>query len=90
MKKKIGFVTEEEKLEIKSIFDRRNGLSELAKVVTDENNSLYEKLILDMGKTSSQFQLWWKSMSEKYHWKKDHDGQWEINFDTNEIYLISK
>ena len=33
MKKLIGAVTEEEKLEIQVLFERRNGLNELARIV---------------------------------------------------------
>ena len=39
----IGQVTVEEKNEIQRLFERRNGLNELAKIVTAENEALYEK-----------------------------------------------
>ncbi len=39
MRKLIGVVTEEEKLEIQSLFERKNGLNELAKIVTVENEN---------------------------------------------------
>ena len=45
MKKLIGAVTEEEKLEIQVLFERRNGLNELARIVTGSNEMLYEKLV---------------------------------------------
>ena len=41
----IGQVTVEEKNEIQRLFERRNGLNELAKIVTAENEALYEKLV---------------------------------------------
>ena len=34
MKKKVGQVTPEEKIEIQQLFERRNGLNELAKILT--------------------------------------------------------
>ena len=50
MKNKIvGQVTVEEKDEIQRLFERRNGLSELAKILPAENEELYEKMIRDMG-----------------------------------------
>ena len=49
MKKLVGKVTEEEKNEILSLFERRNGLNELAKILTADNDALYEKLVRDMG-----------------------------------------
>ena len=45
MKKKVGQVTPEEKNEIQQLFERRNGLNELAKILTADNTELYEKLV---------------------------------------------
>lgn len=88
MKKKVGKVTIEERNEIQFLFERRNGLNELAKILTPENESLYEKLIKDMGDTGTKFQNWWSCMSEKYQWEGTEKGYWEINFETCEIYLV--
>lgn len=87
MKKLIGQVTLEEKNEIQALFERRNGLNELAKILTPENEALYQKLVQDMGETSTKFQQWWDNMSAKYQWESTPNGHWEINFDTCEIYL---
>lgn len=87
MKKLIGQVTVEEKNDIQALFERRNGLNELAKILTPENEALYQKLVQDMGETSTKFQQWWDNMSAKYQWESTPNGHWEINFDTCEIYL---
>ena len=55
-KKIVGQVTVEEKNEIQILFERRNGLNELAKIVTADNTELYEKLVKDMGETGTKFQ----------------------------------
>ena len=89
MKKKVGQVTPEEKNEIQQLFERRNGLNELAKILSADNTELYEKLVKDMGETSTKFQGWWDCMSQKYKWESAENGNWEINFETNEIYLVS-
>lgn len=86
-KKVVGRVTAEEKEEILSLFERRNGLEELAKILTPSNEELYEKLVKDIGETKIKFQQWWNCMSEKYEWESLPNGNWEINFDTCEIYL---
>lgn len=86
-KELIGQVTPEEKNEIQALFERRNGLNELAKIVTADNTELYEKLVKDLGETGTKFQNWWNRMGEKYQWKSAEGGNWEINFDTCEIYL---
>ncbi len=88
-KKLVGQVTPEEKNEIQSLFERRNGLNELAQILTPEKEELYEKLVKDMGETSAKFQSWWNRMSQKYQWESAEDGNWEINFDTCEIFLVT-
>lgn len=87
-KKLIGQVTPEEKNEILTLFERRNGLNELAKILTADNAELYERLVKDMGETGSKFQGWWDRMAEKYQWESAEGGNWEINFDTCEIMLV--
>ena len=56
MNKVVGRVSETERDEIQALFERRNGLNELAKVLTPDNIELYEKLVKDLGKTGSDFQ----------------------------------
>ena len=46
MKKLVGQVTPEEKNEIQMLFERRNGLNELAKILTADNSDLYEEYVL--------------------------------------------
>lgn len=88
IRKVVGQVTIEERNEIQQLFERRNGLNELAKILTAENHELYEKLVKDMGETGTKFQSWWDRMGEKYQWESIEGGNWEINFDTCEIYLV--
>lgn len=88
-RKLVGQVTVEEKNEIQTLFERRNGLSELAKILTPENVELYEKLVKDMGETSTKFQCWWDEKAQKYSWESVANGNWEINFETCEIYLVT-
>lgn len=87
-KKPVGQVTPEERDEIQTLFERRNGLNELAKILTADNTELYEKLVKDMGETGTKFQNWWDRMAEKYKWESAEGGSWEINFDTCEILLV--
>lgn len=88
IRKVVGQVTIEERNEIQQLFERRNGLNELAKILTADNYELYEKLVKDMGETGTKFQSWWDRMGEKYQWESIDGGNWEINFDTCEIYLV--
>lgn len=87
MKTLVGKVSAEEREVIQALFERKNGLTELAKIVSVENVPLYEKLVKDMGETATRFQKWWDEMSAKYEWRSAANGHWEIDFDTCEIYL---
>jgi len=87
MKQKVGQVSPEEKNEILALFERRNGLNELAKIVKNDD-AMYERLVTDMGTTTTKFQNWWDRMADKYQWKWSENGKWEIDFNTNEIYLV--
>lgn len=89
MNKVISRVTEEERNEIQTIFERRNGLNELAKILTADNLELYDMLVKDMGETGTKFQNWWDRMSQKYNWENHEGANWEINFDTCEIILVT-
>lgn len=90
MKKLIGSVSPEECKEIQVLFERKNGLAELAQIITVDNNDLYEKVVKDMGETTTKFQKWWDTMAQKYSWESVTGGNWEIDFDSCEIYLVSK
>lgn len=87
MRTKVGKVTEEERNQILSLFERKNGLQELAKILTADNQELYEKVVTDLGATNMKFQKWWSDMAIKYGWESVDGGNWEIDFETCEIYL---
>lgn len=86
----MGQVTVEEKKEIQQLFERRNGLNKLARIVTTDNSELYEKLVKDLGETGTRFQQWWDRMAQKYNWESCDNGNWEIDFDTCDIYLVTE
>lgn len=88
--KLVGSVTSEEKVFIQQLFERKNSLNELAKIITSENNELYEKVVKDLGETSSKFQKWWDDMNAKYSWQSEQNGHWEIDFESNNIYLVTE
>ena len=88
MKKLVGKVTPEERDEIQKLFERKNGLIELARVIPAENETLYEKMVKDLGVTAERFQKWWNDKSTSYGWEGHPNGGWEIDFKTCEIYLV--
>ena len=87
-RKLIGKVTGEEMRVIQSLYERKNGLGELARILSADNVELYEKLVKDLGETEIKFQNWWNNMSRYYQWESVAGGNWEIDFDTCDIYLV--
>ena len=87
MNKIVGKVSEAEKNEIQALFERRNGLNELAKILNVNDVELYEKLVKDLGENGVKFQSWWDRMARKYQWESSPNGRWSINFDTCEIMM---
>lgn len=90
MRKIVGKVTGAECAEIQSLFERKNGLSELAKILTVENDELYERLVKDLSETTLKFQNWWDTTSNKYQWESAVNGSWEIDFNDCSIYLVTQ
>ena len=90
LRKVVGTVSPEEIKEIQTLFERKNGLTELAKIVNADNVGMYEKLVKDMGETGTKFQSWWDRMANKYKWESAENGNWEINFETCDIYLVTQ
>jgi CXXX repeat modification system protein len=89
----VGHVTPAERDEIQALYERKNGLTELFRIIAVMNreqldsNGLYERMVTDMGQVATQFQQWWDRMSRQYHWESVPDGRWEIDFATCAITL---
>ena len=88
MKKYVGKVTFAERDEIQQLFERRNGLDELAMIVDREDDELYESLVSDTRDTDARFHEWWRRMSAAYKWESVSEGHWEIDFETCGIFLV--
>lgn len=89
MRKEVGKVTKPECDEMQALFERRNGLNELAMILSPDNTELYEKLVKDMGETAIKFNDWWDRMIKKYNWESAENGNWEIDFNDCSIYLVT-
>ncbi|HUI31496.1 MAG TPA: CXXX repeat peptide maturase [Candidatus Acidoferrales bacterium] len=92
-KKIVGKVTPAERDEIRALFERKNGLTELFKSLSNlsktalDESSLYERIVADMGDVSVRYQNWWDGMRKNYSWENRPGYRWEINFESCEIYL---
>jgi CXXX repeat modification system protein len=95
-KKEIGTVAPDERDEIRELFERKNGLVELAKSLAGlskeelDGSPLFDKITRDMGQVNIRFQDWWDRMSQKYKWENQQGFKWEISFDTCKIFLMKQ
>ncbi len=91
MRRQIGTVTPEERDTIRRLFERKNGLVELFKSLTDvdkdEGSKLYDKVVQDMADTSAKYQGWFDAMTRKYGWENVRGCHYEIDFDRCEVFL---
>lgn len=88
MKKLVGIVAKEERDELKDLFERKNGLLELINSIND-SLPIYDKIVMDLGKTSTKMQNWWSKYADFYKWEQAENGHWEIDFETCENFLVS-
>ena len=81
---------DDESLEIIDAFSSKilKSLDLYYKADIAESNNIILELVKDIGETGMKFQNWWDRMSSQYQWESTENGNWEIDFDTNEIYLI--
>ena len=89
----VGKVSLKERDEIRTLFERRSGLLELVQSLSQngsgllENAVFYEKVVADLGKTTTRFQKWWDDKAKAYGWQGKPGWQWSINFDTCQVSM---
>lgn len=89
-----GKVSADERDEIRRLFQRKNALVELfgslGRLDDTVSTKLYEKIVADMGVTSSEFHAWWERKAREHAWQFANGGNWRIDFDTCEVFLVVK
>lgn len=91
-RKRVGQVSPEERDQIRALFERKNALLELFRTLADAdqvNDTIYERVVADLGKVTTQFNEWWTAKQKKYNWQGIAGGHWDIDFDDCSIYLSS-
>lgn len=94
LKEVVGMVTEEEKNEAMTLFERKVGIEELTATLesdlltAEKKESMQDKMISELGKVELNLQAWWDKMYRKYSWKSIDGHKWNIDFQTCEIFLL--
>jgi CXXX repeat modification system protein len=89
----VGRVSPKERDEIQTLFERKNGLIELVQSLAAngssmlENNTFYEKVVADLGRTTTRARQWWDTKAKAYRWTSRPGWQWSIDFNTCQIFL---
>jgi len=87
--KKVGTVEFEEAEAMYKIFMRKKALEELEIISDQLTEELKSKLKKEIESTTLRFNDWWSKMSLKYNFENQDMCQWEIDFDTYEIFLTT-
>lgn len=93
-KEVVGKVSEEEKNEVMTIFERIKGIEELTYTFEsdlmseEEKKKMSEKMTVEKEKALQSMQQWWNKMHEKYQFKSVDGMSWSIDFQTCEILLV--
>lgn len=83
----IGKVTDQEKEEIKELFEKKAALESLKNLNLNETVSM--RVDDDLDSVKLLMQDWWQKYAQKYNWKgMGSNKNWEISFSTGEILLV--
>lgn len=71
-------ILEIEKEKFYDLFEKRNALINLEKII-DSSNVLYRRLRINLIETTKAEERWWNEIAEKYNLKLENE-KWIINF----------
>ena len=89
----VGKVSPKERDEMQALFERKNGLLELIQSLSAngsnmlDNNAFYEKVVADLGRTTTRSRKWWDDKAKAYRWPGKPGWQWRIDFETCQISM---
>lgn len=77
-------ILEIEKEKFYDLFEKRNALINLEKII-DSSNVLYRRLRINLIETTKAEERWWNEIAEKYNLKLENE-KWIINFKDNTLF----
>lgn len=77
-------ILEIEKEKFYDLFEKRNALINLEKII-DSSNVLYRRLRINLIETTKAEERWWNEIAEKYNLKLENE-KWIINFKDNSLF----
>lgn len=71
---------------IRELFEKKLALENLAKIIIpEENPAMYERLLVDYGKTIHLFNDWWDNTFNKYQCVP---GNYSVNFSDHTVVSV--
>ena len=77
-------ILEIEKEKFYDLFEKRNALINLEKII-DSSNVLYRRLRINLIETTKAEERWWNEIAEKYNLQLENE-KWIINFKDNTLF----
>ena len=77
-------ILEIEKEKFYDLFEKRNALINLEKII-DSSNVLYRRIRINLIETTKAEERWWNEIAEKYNLKLENE-KWIINFKDNTLF----
>ena len=90
---KIADVTDDERNEIRRVYERRTALTELLLTLdspdlsSSDREALQTSIEEDLARTQDRFEGWWLAVGAKYRLERADHCTWMIDFDTKELWL---
>lgn len=90
-RKLIAKISEAERDEIRSLYERKGSLIELFKTFdgedNEQSNKLFNKVVNELSVTSRAYNEWFASKSIEHNWENIPGASWQIDFNTCDVYL---
>ena len=92
MEKYLGKVTNEERERARLINLEKAALRELLMTLPiskDAPEPVYDRIKADYIRLSQALSEWWTTTSKHYAWSFSPTDNWKLDYETNEVFLIS-
>ena len=94
----LGVLKENEKLELRDLFEKKGALEDLFSSLTKNDPSLtgettemlYKKIRDDMQTVRREISEWWTVTSASYGWEYQDTDSWKVEMSTGEVRLIQQ
>lgn len=90
-KKLIAKISESERDEIRSLFERKGSLIELFKTFdgeeNEQSNKLFNKVVNELSITNRAYNDWFASKAKEHNWEDIPGKSWQIDFETCDVFL---